>query len=108
MNKVFICSPFAGDIEGNIKVARSLCHLAIDNSYVPFVPHLRYPQFLDDKNPVERELGISTGLNFMDCCEEVWAYIANGITEGMKFELKCAKTLNKKIHHLESFDLLKE
>jgi hypothetical protein len=108
MKRVFICSPYAGDIEGNTGIAKILCRLAIDAGYAPFVPHLLYPQVLDEKNTIERALGISTGLNFMDCCDSVWAYIANGITEGMKLELAHAKYLNKEINYLKSINNILE
>jgi hypothetical protein len=43
---VFICSPFAGDIEGNMKKAKSYGRFAISEGVVPVIPHLMYPQFL--------------------------------------------------------------
>ena len=58
---VFICSPFAGDIEKNVVAARTYSRFAVEQGYIPIAPHLLFPQFLDDSNPKERELGLFFG-----------------------------------------------
>ena len=58
---VYICSPYAGDIAGNVDAARRYSRFAVDKGYIPIAPHLLYPQFLDDADPDERELGIFFG-----------------------------------------------
>ena len=45
MQQVFICSPYRGDIEHNVKVARDAGRIAAKIGYVPVIPHLVYPQF---------------------------------------------------------------
>ena len=65
MQQVFICSPYRGDIEHNVKVARDDGHIAAKTGYVPVVPHLLYPQFLDDNIPDERILGIQLGAELL-------------------------------------------
>lgn len=45
---VFICSPFAGDIEKNLNKAREYLKFAVKQGTIPFAPHLLYPQVLDD------------------------------------------------------------
>ena len=37
---VYICSPFAGDIEGNIANAKRYCRFAVDSGYIPIAVHL--------------------------------------------------------------------
>jgi hypothetical protein len=101
MKRVFICSPFAGEIERNIGVAKALCQKAMKQGYAPFAPHLLYPRFVDDLNPDERAAGINCGLSFMQTCSEVWAFIGNGISRGMKEELAYAKQLNKTIVEIQ-------
>ena len=58
---VFVASPLAGPDETmNIDFARRVCRrIALETGAVPYAPHLLFPQFLNDKDPVERELGIS-------------------------------------------------
>lgn len=79
MKRVFICSPYAGTIESNVKVAQAICRKAIAEGYAPFAPHLHYPGIVDDAIPDEREKGIKAGLAFMELCNEVWAFVGNGV-----------------------------
>ena len=48
---VYICSPYAGDIEKNVKAARVYSRFAVDRGFIPIAPHLLFPQFMDDTNP---------------------------------------------------------
>ena len=71
---VFICSPFAGDIEGNTKRAKRYGRFAISKKVVPVIPHLMYPQFLYEDDPDERRLGIEMGLILLSKCHEIWVF----------------------------------
>lgn len=97
MKKIFICSPYAGDVERNVWVAETLCRLVIDQGAVPFAPHLLYTRFLDDDDPEDRQKGIACGLAFMAVCDEVWAYTGDGVSAGMEQEIKQAKSLGKQV-----------
>jgi len=87
MKKVFVCSPYSGDIEENTKRAASYCRKEIMDGNVPFAPHLLYPQILDEHNPEERKLGISLGLEMMKHCDEL-RVCGGSITEGMLIEIQ--------------------
>ena len=87
---VYICSPYAGDVDGNIKAARSYSRFAVDKGYIPIAPHLLFPQFLNDANPNERELGLFFGNALMSKCSEVWVFGSN-ISAGMQAEIKRAR-----------------
>jgi hypothetical protein len=93
---VFICSPYAGDIETNIMRAKRYGRFAVIENVIPIIPHLMYPQFLEEDDPDERRLGIEMGLVLMSKCEEVWVF-GNRISSGMGVEIKKAKKWNKKI-----------
>ena len=54
---VYICSPYAGDVEQNVNMARVYSRFAVRNTGIPLTPHLLYPQFMDDGSPAEREIG---------------------------------------------------
>lgn len=82
---VYICSPYAGDIAGNVEAARRYSRFAVDKGYIPIAPHLLYPQFLDDADPDERELGIFFGNAIMSKCSEVWVF-GSRISAGMQAE----------------------
>jgi hypothetical protein len=87
---VYICSPYSGDVEGNIKSARRYSRFAVEMGYIPFTPHLLYPQFLDDDNPTERSLSLFFGKVLMSKCAEVWVF-GGYFSSGMKAEIERAK-----------------
>jgi hypothetical protein len=86
---VYICSPYSGDVRRNIEAARRYCRFAVEAGYIPFAPHLFFPQFMDDHILEERDLALSFGESFMDNCSEVWVF-GNRISPGMSAELKAA------------------
>ena len=90
MPKVFISSPFAGDVQRNIKNARRYCAFAVRSGYIPFAPHLFYPQFLSDGDTEQRELGLFMGMVFLDSCKEVWVF-GERISSGMQQEIDRAE-----------------
>ena len=67
---VYICSPFAGDIEKNVAAARTYSRFAVEQGYIPIAPHLLFPQFLNDSVLIERELGLFFGNTIMIRCSE--------------------------------------
>ena len=83
--KVFIASPFSGDIVRNIQRAQHYCRMAIKEGHTPFAPHLFFPQLLDEDKPEERTLGIQMGLEFLNLCSEMWVF--GDPTPGMKEEI---------------------
>ena len=70
----------------------------MDEGYIPIAPHLLFPQFLDDTNPKERELGLFFGDALMSKCSEVWVF-GNYISEGMKAEINRAKWKNYRLRY---------
>ncbi len=87
---VYICSPFSGAVDENIAAAQRYSRFAVDNGYIPVAPHLLFPQFLDDNNPRERQLGLFFGTAIMSKCAEVWVF-GSIISPGMEAEIKRAK-----------------
>lgn len=96
---VYICSPYSGDVVGNVAAARRYCRFAVDKCFIPIAPHLLYPQFLNDDDPSERELGLFFGNALMSRCAEVWVF-GSRISSGMEAEIKRAKW---KGYHLRYF-----
>lgn len=86
---VYICSPYAGDIDANVNAARRYSRFAVEQGYIPIAPHLLFPQFLDDGNPKERRLGLFFGSALMSKCAEVWVF-GSVISAGMEAEIKRA------------------
>ena len=87
---VFICSPFAGDIEVNTSRAKRYGRFAVTEKTVPIIPHLMYPQFLEEEDPEERQLGIDMGLTLLSKCHELWVF-GDWVSSGMSIEIKKAK-----------------
>lgn len=92
MAKVFICSPYRGDVEKNIKLAKLAAGLVIFRGDIPIIPHLYFPQFLKEDTQPERIEGIKMGVELMKDCDELWI-VGTNITAGMEFELKTAKEI---------------
>lgn len=92
MKKVFVCSPFKGNVEENTKLARRVAHFLMVCRYLPVAPHLYFPQFMMDSDPYERIRAIKIGVTLMESCDMLWL-IAPPITSGMAYELEAAKRL---------------
>lgn len=96
MQKIFICSPYRGAPEKNIKNVKRYCEKAADKGYIPIAPHLYFTQFLNDDNPIDRSHGLWMGRQLLEECAEVWVY-ANEVTEGMISEMVRARELGIKM-----------
>ena len=92
---VYICSPYAAltmhGVRKNIAAARSFCRYAIDHGCNPVASHLLHPQYLNDDDPKEREMGLEFGKALLAHCSEVWVF--GKISKGMKAEIEYAKRL---------------
>lgn len=87
---VFICSPYAGNILLHTELAREYCRYAVSKNCIPIAPHLLFPQFMEEADPAQRELGIFFGLVLQSKCKEVWVF-GRRISRGMAVEIKKAK-----------------
>ena len=68
---VYVCSPFSGNLESNVENTRRYCRFAVDSGFVPFAPHLLFPQFMYDEVPEERELALFMGIVMLTKCAEL-------------------------------------
>jgi hypothetical protein len=99
MKKIYICSPYRGDIERNVSYARDMMRAVIDAGCIPVVPHLLLTQVLNDDNADERAKGLALGINMMDGCDLVLVCMLYGASSGMVNEIKHA--IYKNIRHEE-------
>ena len=95
---VYICSPYAGESEKNGKAAQEYSRFAVEKGYIPIAPHLLFPQFLNDANPKERQLGLFFGNALMSKCSEVWVF-GSRISAGMEAEINRAKWKNYRLRY---------
>lgn len=97
---VYICSPYAGDVEANVKAAQKYSRFAVDSGCIPIAPHLLFPQFMDDNNVSDRKLGLFFGTVLMSKCAELWVF-GDTVSRGMAAEIERAK---KKHYPIRYFD----
>lgn len=95
---VYICSPCSGDVDANTAAARRYSRFAVEQGYIPIAPHLLFPQFLDDDNPKERQLGLFFGNAIMSKCSEFWVF-GDTITSGMEEEIERAGWKNYRVRY---------
>ena len=95
---VYIASPFAGDTKRNIEQARKYCRFAVRQQCIPLAPHLLFPQFMNDRNPAERELALRFALILLGKCSELWVF-GESISQGMAAEIKKARWRNMPIKY---------
>ena len=115
MSVVYICSRFAGKDEEEVKEhilqARRFSRFAYCRQAVPVTPHLMYPQFLRDGVALQRELGIRSGLKILRRCDELWVFVVDGISSGMRREIQEAehrkiriRYFNAEMQEVESYE----
>ena len=97
--KVIIESPYAGEVEKNIKYARKCMKDSFDRGEFPFASHLLYTQegILNDDITIERNLGIMAGLEWGKMAEKTVVYTDLGISKGMDFGIRNAIENNRPI-----------
>ena len=90
--KVYVISKYRGNTEENIRVARYAGDIIIACDNIPVIPHLYFPQFLNDDVPEERVKAINLGVELMKGCDQIWI-VGTEISNGMEFEIEAAKKL---------------
>jgi len=90
MKLVIIESPYAGDIEKNIKYGRACMADCLKRGEAPYASHLLYTQegVLRDEISEERKLGIEAGFAWRKAANLTVVYTDLGITEGMELGIK--------------------
>ena len=96
---VYVCSPYRGNIEENIKNARAYSRFTFEKKNIPITPHLLYPQFINDDDLFERNIAIHK-INYVliGLCKEMWVF-GDEITEGMQREILVAQKRKKPIRY---------
>lgn len=95
---VYICSPYAGDVEHNVQNAQEYCRFAVSQNCIPIAPHLLFPQFMDENDPGQRDLALFMGLVLMTKCAEVWVF-GRCVSKGMAAEIMKAETRNQPVRY---------
>lgn len=83
---VIVESPYAGDVEENVRYARAAVRDCLMRGESPFASHLLYTQLgvLRDEEPSERALGIEAGFAFRAAAGLTAVYADLGVSGGMQ------------------------
>lgn len=94
MKLVIVESPFAGEVEKNIRYARACVRDSLLRGEAPIASHLLYTQdgILNDNIPTERQHGIDAGLAWRTVAQGSVVYTDLGISKGMEYGIKAAQS----------------
>lgn len=109
---VYVCSRYRADnkeqFEKQLEITKGVSRVLVRSGHDVIVPHLYYPNFLDDNNEAERIVGIESAIRLMEKCDIVVSYIGLGVSKGMEAELERARQIGKTIYHFENMNILKD
>ena len=99
---IYICSPFRpvfkteadrrSELGANIERTKAACKMVAALGCMPMAAHIYFTQFLNDRDPVEREKGMALGLQWLEQSDELWIF-GNTVSDGMAAEIARAKEL---------------
>lgn len=98
---VYICSPYSGNTETNVEIAREFCAVAVKRRVIPLAPHLLFPQFMDDTDPDARELAMFFNRVLLSKCEQIWVYTPQ-VSTGMRLEIEWAQQMEVPIRFFDA------
>ncbi|NKY60451.1 hypothetical protein HGA15_30800 [Nocardia flavorosea] len=101
MRLVVLESPFAGDIERNLRYARACVRHCLLRNESPIASHLLYTQdgVLRDEVFGERELGLAAGWAWAEVAHAVVVYTDLGVSNGMQRGIDRAADLGVPIEY---------
>lgn len=98
--RVIIESPYAGDVELNIKYLNIMLRDSILNRQeAPFASHGLYTTCLDDNIPAERHTGIHAGFAWQGVVDKMVVCYDLGISEGMRNAVDSAEKLELPVEY---------
>lgn len=102
MKKIYVVSPYAGEVKKNVANAISYCKYVMAQGYMPLASHLYFTQLTDDNVPEERRAGLNMGLELLAMCDEAWVFYDNRISSGMAGEIRESERLGLPIRYFLS------
>lgn len=86
MRRVIIESPYAGDVEKNLRYLRACLRDSLKRGEAPFASHGLYtqPGVLDDDDPEERKHGIAAGFEWRSVADATVVYADLGVSPGVQ------------------------
>ncbi len=101
MRRVVIESPYAGDVEKNLRYLRAAMRDCALRGESPYASHALLTQegVLDDNDPAERLLGIELGFAWRDAADVTVVYTDLGMSGGMKYGIADAEKKGRPIEY---------
>ena len=101
MRRVIIESPFAGDVDRNLRYLRACIRDCLLRGEAPFASHAIYTQagVLDDEVPKERQHGIEAGFAWRETADATVVYTDLGMSRGMRFGIEHAESIGHPIEY---------
>lgn len=101
MKRVIVETPFAGDVETNLRYLRACMRDCLKRGEAPFASHGLYtqPGVLDDTDQQERTQGIAAGFAWRHVADMTVVYTDLGTSSGMKYGIEHAEDLGHPIEY---------
>ena len=101
MKRVYLASPYAGDVERNVRYAIRALADCLAREEAPFAPHLLYtlPGVLVDGDPDQRSLGMDAGDAWAKVADALVVYADLGISSGMDQEICDARARRQTVEY---------
>jgi hypothetical protein len=101
MRRVIIETPYAGDVETNLRYLRSCLRDSLLRGEAPFSSHGLYTQLgvLDDGNPNERGRGMQAGFEWRASADATVVYTDLGLSLGVKLGIKHAEHIGQPVEY---------
>lgn len=72
---------------------------SLNKGEAPLASHLFFSEVLNIRNPIERDIGLQSQLNWMKACDVVVVYLDFGITPAMQVAINNAILRHRKIEY---------
>ena len=107
---IYIASPYRAptiaQFEKQLAYTKELARATVATGHDVIVPHLYYPEFLDDNETEERIAGMKSALRLLQKCDVLLVGTKLGISEGMAKELEWAEATRMKVRKVnESYEI---
>lgn len=101
MRRVVLESPYAGDVDRNLRYLRAAMRDCLLRGEAPFASHALYtqPGVLDDAEPEERRLGMAAGFAWRPVAEATVVYADLGVSLGMRAGISDAETAGRPVEY---------
>lgn len=99
--RVIIESPYAGDVEENLRYLRACMRDSLLRGESPYASHALYtqPGVLDDHDLAERSIGIEAGFKWRSAADKTVVYVDLGISQGMQLGIDHAANLGQVVEY---------